>query len=174
MKSEFSFNLFFILGFALLSTYLVLWIGKKNKENSINGYKILWGITASLYLLLFLLKSRSFNLPDFVNVLTKSEILLNLTICLGTSFGVFFLLWIRERNKWDLLKGYILFWAVSSSGSIALVQLIFKDYGLSVFTKFLITFCFSLMSTYSPYYLILAKGDKNAKKKLEEMYSKNK
>jgi hypothetical protein len=173
MKSEFSFDIFLIMGFALLVSF-ILGIREKDKEYPFKGYKVLWNILAGLTLFLFVLKPIDYDLPDFVNALVKSEILLNLTICLGTSFAVFFLLWIKEGNKWELLKGYILFWAVSSSGSIALVHLIFKDYGLSAFIKFLIAFCFSLLSTYSPYYLILAKGDEDAKKKLVEMYSKNK
>lgn len=173
MKSEISLDIFFSLGFVLLVLFFI-GIKDKNSREPFKGYKVLWAILASLTLFLFLLKTRKYGLPGILSVLTQSEILLNLIICLGTSFGVLFFLWIRESNKWEFLKGYIIFWTLPSFGSFLLVQLIFKDYGLSGFIKFLMAFCFTLMSTYSPYYLILAKGDKNEKKKLEEIYFKKK
>ena len=104
----------------------------------------------------------------------KSEIYFNIIICLGIPWTVLFFLWVKEKEKREHYKGYILFWALSSFLSLLLILLIFGDYDLSRVLRFLIVFCFSLMSTYSPYYLILAKGDENEKKRVKELYFKKK
>jgi len=104
----------------------------------------------------------------------QSEIYFNIIICLGIPWAVFFLLWVKEKKKWERLKGYAMFWSMVSFFSLLLVLLIFGDYDLSRILRSLIVFCFSLMSTFSSYYLILAKGDESEKKKVKELYFKKK
>ncbi|MGV7220966.1 MAG: hypothetical protein ACQ9MH_05560 [Nitrospinales bacterium] len=101
-----------------------------------------------------------------------SDINTNILICLGTAILVYFILWLKDDNKIDLIKGYIVFTLLASFGSFLVLHVIFGDFNLSIVVKTIGALGLNLILTQSPFFLIYAKGDENAKKKLKEMYSK--
>ena len=172
MKTEIPLDLILCIGFALLALYFTA-IKDKKKQEPFKGFQFLWGVVVALTIILIVLKPESYGLPGFIRFFTQSEVLLDITVCLGTSFAVFLFLWSRENQKREVLAGYLTFGVLSGFGSFLLVHLIFRDYGLAGSVKFLIAFCFSLMSTHSPHFLTLTNKGRN-KRDVEELPNEEK